>query len=308
MNSPCVIYPAARSLCYIHACNTCTLNYIKHGGAMMTKTFRLFAGTMLLTLALMVSAFAQSAASRQIEIYGQKINYVEAGSGPNVILLHGLSGDASNWAMTIPALAKNYHVWVPDQIGFGQSDKPFINYRVATLVTFLDAFYRKLNIEKASVVGNSLGGWTAAAFALAHPDKVEKLVLVDAAGYSPERWGGPKLERAQAMRLNPATPAELKEMMGAVFYNKAMLTDAFIEQAFAAKLKRNDGYTINQFIESILRGEDFLDGKTKEIKAPTLVVWGKGDNLTPLAIGEAYAKGNCSKASFKLEQVELACQ
>ncbi len=256
----------------------------------MTKTFRIFAGTALLTLALVVSAFAQSAASKQVEIYGQKINYVEAGSGPNVILLHGLGGDTSNWAMTIPALAKNYHVWVPDQIGFGQSDKPFINYRVSTLVTFLAAFCKKLAIEKASVVGNSLGGWTAAAFALAHPERVEKLVLVDAAGYSPERWGGPKLDRAQIMRLNPSTPADMKEMMGTVFYNKAMLTDAFIEQAFAAKLKRNDGYTINQFIESVLRGEDYLDGKTKEIKAPTLVIWGRGDGLTPLAIGEAYAK------------------
>ncbi|MFN7947371.1 MAG: alpha/beta hydrolase [Blastocatellia bacterium] len=256
----------------------------------MTKLHRLFGWTVLLVLAFTAAAFAQAPATKQVEVFGQKISYVEAGSGPNVILLHGLGGDASNWAMTVPALAKNYHVYVPDQIGFGQSDKPLINYRVATLVEFLNGFCKKLGIEKASVVGNSLGGWTAAAFALAYPDKVEKLVLVDAAGYSPERWGGPKLSRETLLRLNPATPGELKETMSVVFYNKALLTDAFIEQAFAAKLKRNDGYTINQFIESVLRGEDNLDGKTKNIKAPTLVMWGKGDNLTPLAIGEAFAK------------------
>jgi len=256
----------------------------------MTRIHRLFGCAVLLVVALAVTALAQTPATRQVEVFGQKINYVEAGAGPNVILLHGLGGDTTNWAMTVPALAQNYHVWVPDQIGFGQSDKPLINYRVATLVEFLNGFCKKVGIEKASLVGNSLGGWTAAAFAIAYPDKVEKLVLVDAAGYSPEHWGGPKLVREQMLRLNPATPSELREMLKVVFYNKAMLTDAFAEQAFAAKLRRNDGYTVNQFIESILRGEDYLDGKTKGIKAPTLVVWGREDALTPLAIGEAFAK------------------
>lgn len=256
------------------------------------KAFRhlLFSAALLCAVSVTTLAQAAAPASRQVEVFGQKINYVEVGAGPNVILLHGLGGDATNWMMTVPALAKNYHVWVPDQIGFGQSDKPLINYRVSTLVEFLNGFCKKLGIEKATLVGNSLGGWTAAAFAIAYPDKVDKLVLVDAAGYSPERWGGPKLDRNQLMRLNPATPAALKESMKPVFHNQAILTDAFIEQAFAAKLKRGDGYTINQFIESVLRGEDLLDGKTKTIKAPTLVVWGKSDALTPLAIGEAFAK------------------
>jgi 2-hydroxy-6-oxonona-2,4-dienedioate hydrolase len=79
-------------------------------------------------------------------------------------------------------------------------------------------------------------------------------------------------------------------VLSLVFYNKALLTDAFIEKAFADKLKRGDGYTINQFIEMVLRGDDYLDGKTKVIKAPTLVVWGREDSLTPLAIGEAFAQ------------------
>lgn len=256
----------------------------------MITPYRQFAYAVLLTLLLTAAICAQTPATKQVEVFGQKINYVEAGSGPNVILLHGLGGDTTNWMLTIPALAKNYHVWVPDQIGFGQSDKPLINYRVGTLVEFLNGFCKQVGIGKAAIVGNSLGGWTAAAFALAYPDKVEKLVLVDAAGYSPERWGGPKLDRKEMMRLNPATPAALKETMKVVFHNQAMLTDAMIEQMFAAKLKRGDGYTINQFIESILRGEDLLDGKVKNIKAPTLVVWGRNDGLTPLAMGEAFAQ------------------
>ena len=60
-------------------------------------------------------------------VYGAKIHYVEAGSGPVVVLLHGLGGDATNWAFNVAALAQKYRVIVPDQIGFGKSDKPLIN-------------------------------------------------------------------------------------------------------------------------------------------------------------------------------------
>lgn len=144
---------------------------------------------------------AQPAVDKQIDVFGQKIHYLEAGSGPAVILLHGLGGDATNWGQNVPALAAKYHVFVPDQIGFGQSDKPFINYRVETLVDFLDAFCRKLEISKAAVVGNSLGGWAAMAFTLAHPDKVSRLVLVDSAGYSMEKQGR-KPNRDEMLALN----------------------------------------------------------------------------------------------------------
>src|SRR5262249_20076572 len=73
-------------------------------------------------------------------------------------------------------------------------------------------------------------------------------------------------------------------------YNKALLTDQFLETALASRFGRGDGYTINSFIESILRGEDFLDGKTKTIKAPTLAIWGKDDGLTPLGMGKAFVE------------------
>jgi 2-hydroxy-6-oxonona-2,4-dienedioate hydrolase len=237
-------------------------------------------------------AQASTPESKQVEIFGQKIHYLESGvaSNPTVILLHGLGGDVSNWAMTIPALSGKYHVYAPDQIGFGKSDKPLANYRVAMLVEFLDVFCRKLDVRKATLVGNSLGGWTAAAFAIAHPEKVDKIVLVDAAGYSSKRWGGPEMTREALAGLNPSTTADFKRLLSLVLYNKAMLTDQFLETALTNKLKRGDGYTINSFIESIVRGEDFLDGKTKVINTPALVIWGKDDGLTPLGLGKAFAE------------------
>jgi pimeloyl-ACP methyl ester carboxylesterase len=257
----------------------------------MTK--HVLKGLVLLTI-MFACAGAQAPApeSKQVEIFGQKIHYLEAGaaSNPAVILLHGLGGDSSNWAMTVPALSGKYHVYVLDQIGFGKSDKPVTNYRVAMLVEFLDVFCRKLGVQKATLVGNSLGGWTAAAFALAHPEKVDRIVLVDAAGYTSKRWGGPEITKEAMTALNPSTTEDFKRLFGLILYNKAMLTDQFVETALTNKLKRGDGYTINSFIESILRGEDFLDGKTKGIKAPTLVIWGKNDGLTLLGMGKAFVE------------------
>jgi len=255
----------------------------------MTK--RVLKSLVLLTF-IFAAAHAQAPApeSKQVEIFGQTIHYLEAGSAsnPTVILLHGLGGDATNWAMTIPAISGKYHVYALDQVGFGKSDKPIANYRVAMLVEFLDVFCRKLGVQKASLVGNSLGGWTAAAFTIAHPEKVDKLVLVDAAGYTGKRWGGPEFTRGELAALNPSTTADLKRLFSLIIYNKALLNDQFIETQLTNKFKRGDGYTINSFIESIVRGEDFLDGKAKAIKAPTLAVWGKDDGLTPLGIGRAF--------------------
>jgi 2-hydroxy-6-oxonona-2,4-dienedioate hydrolase len=236
-----------------------------------------------------VAAWAQPAA-KQVDIFGQKIQYVEAGSGPNVILLHGLGGDAGNWVMTVPALASKYHVWAPDQIGFGGSDKPLINYRVGTLVDFLEGFCKKLGIDKAAVVGNSLGGWTAMAFALAHPERVEKLVLVDSAGYSFVQAGRNAPTRAEMATLNPSTLQGTKQLMSVIFANPSAIPMLTPEAMFARHLHSGDGYTINQFIDSILNGEDVLDGKLGGIKAPTLVIWGREDHLTPLASGQQFAK------------------
>src|SRR5215510_2114534 len=218
-------------------------------------------------------------------VYGMKIHYLDAGSGPVVILVHGLGGDVSNWAQTVGPLSKKYRVIVPDQIGFGKSDKPLINYRVGTLVDFLDGFYKQVGITKASLVGNSLGGWTVAAFALAHPQKVDRLVLVDAAGFAITGDVDPRIVNG----LNPSTRDAIKQIMGLVFYNKQLFaSDAAVDAYFARRMTAGDGYTIQRFIDSIVHGEDVLDNKLSAIKHPTLVVWGREDGLTPLAMGERF--------------------
>lgn len=226
-------------------------------------------------------------AEKYATVYGAKIHYLEAGSGPVVILLHGLGGSSSNWAPTIGPLAQKYRVIVPDQIGFGKSDKPMLNYRVATLVDFLEGFYKQIGVQKASLVGNSLGGFTAAAFAIAHPEKVDKLVLVDAAGFAVTGDLDPKVLNG----LNPSTRQQVRDLISLVFYNKDQFSnDAAVDLFLAGRVTAGDGYTIQRFIDSIAHGEDMLDGKLGAIKHPTLIIWGREDALTQLAMGQRFNK------------------
>ena len=240
----------------------------------------------LIALTFLVATLANAQTSKEIAVFGQKIHYVEAGSGPTVILLHGLGGSTQVWQLNIAALAEKYHVVVPDQIGFGKSDKPLVNYRIRTYVDFLDQFCKQLKIERASLVGNSMGGWIAIAFTAAFPDRVDKLVLVNAAGYKPPK----NLDTRTFYGLNPTTREGMKVLLAKIFYNKLFQSDAAIDQAIATRLAAGDGYTINSITESIIRGEDFIDDAVKTIKRPTLILWGRQDGVVLLTEAEHFRR------------------
>jgi alpha-beta hydrolase superfamily lysophospholipase len=111
-----------------------------------------------------VPAFGQGAAARPEEktvaVFGQTIHYWDVGSGPVVVLVHGLgSRKEGDWGRVVAPLSQKYRVVALDQIGFGQSDKPLIDYRIQTYVDFLNEFLHQLKIEKVRLVGESLGGW-----------------------------------------------------------------------------------------------------------------------------------------------------
>ncbi len=118
-------------------------------------------------------------------VFGQTIRYYDMGAGPALVLLHGIGGDADDWAFCLDALGQSHRVIALDLLGFGRSDKPVINYSIAGFVEVLQRFLPALGIERISLLGHSLGGWIATSFALQFPAMVDKLVLVDAAGL----WG-----------------------------------------------------------------------------------------------------------------------
>jgi pimeloyl-ACP methyl ester carboxylesterase len=239
----------------------------------------------LFVLLFSVAAFGQVAQQEKTAtVFAAKIRYVEAGDStkPVIVLLHGLGGSAdSAWALNIQSLAAKYRVIALDQIGFGKSDKPMINYRVGTYVDYLDKFLSELKIEKATLVGNSMGGWISVLYAAKYPAKVEKIVLVDAAGYAPPKDFDYKVLQG----LNPSTREGTQAMIKRIFYNPAFQSDAAVDNFITLRSQAGDGYTIQALINSIARGEDYFDAQVKIIKQPTLIVWGKQDGLVPVSEG-----------------------
>lgn len=216
-------------------------------------------------------------------VYGAKIHYVETGTGAPLILVHGLADDATIWDSVIPALSARFRVIALDQIGFGHSDKPLLNYRVSTFVDFLDGFLTELKIEHVSLIGNSLGGWVAAAFALVHPGRIERLVLSDAAGYAAlAKTMDPRA--VSALRL--ASREDIRYLGPLTFHDKRFYQD--VDLAFKQRVTAGDGYTVGRLLDSMIRGDDTLDNRLNVINRPTLILWGRDDKLIPLTFGERF--------------------
>src|SRR5437868_5363927 len=144
-------------------------------------------GLILLLATFVVPVFGQGQpADKTIAVFGQSIHYFDMGAGPVVVLLHGLGSRKEDWLPVLEPMAQKYRLLVPDQIGFGRSDKPLLDYSIQTYVDFLNEFLRQLQVEKTSLVGESLGGWISGLYVAeiggAHLIPVGQLVLVDAAG------------------------------------------------------------------------------------------------------------------------------
>ena len=245
-------------------------------------------GLILLCVVFAAPAFGQGQPTdKTITVFGQSIHYFDMGSGPVVVLLHGLGSRKEDWLPVLEPMAQKYRLLVPDQIGFGKSDKPLLDYSVQTYVDFLNEFLRQLKVEKASLVGESLGGWIAALYVAeiggrGHLIPVEKLVLVDAAGLKQD---------TPIPDLNPSSLAAMRGVMEAVFYDTSWVNEDALRKIFTDKLVVHDGYTVRSFLGNPTREKERLDDRLGSIKVPTLVAWGKQDKLLPIALGEKYAAG-----------------
>lgn len=200
-----------------------------------------------------------------------------------VVLVHGLGADATYWAGTARALARSGRtVLLPDGPGSGRSAPPRTTegYRLSGRVAALDALFRALAVEKADLVGHSLGGWTAAAFALDHPEKTGRLVLADTGGFTLPADVG-----AERRRVLPADRAGARRLVDLLFFRAPFPVSGFVVNAFG----RNYGGGTAGATVSALAPSDALVGREKELPPGTAVIWGEKETLFPLADGRALA-------------------
>ncbi len=255
---------------------------------------------------------ARLPAAKTVKLFGSRIRYVELGTPgakPTLVLVHGLgSSAAGDWGQVMRELAKTHHVIAPDQLGFGQSDKPFITYGIQTWVDFLGEFLRETLVKRGvtdfALMGESLGGWIAVQYTLqalrgeaAGPSfvlpKPSRLVLCDAAGFGP---AAPDPARSAAQQAEDAkllggpSLAGEKVLLGRIFHAPSFSSDDAVRRGLAWSLAKGDSYTIASFFSNRATAAETIDGRLGGITIPTLVIWGAHDQLVPIANGERYVR------------------
>src|SRR5713101_9540046 len=133
---------------------------------------------------------------------GVAMHYYCAGRrGTPIVLIHGLGSSAETWAVVVPMLSKEFLVYALDLPGFGKTPLAPEGTNISTHVLYLERFLNALGYPRATLVGNSFGGWIAARFAVEHPERVERLYLLNSAGLRREGMRIPYAEdRASARR------------------------------------------------------------------------------------------------------------
>jgi pimeloyl-ACP methyl ester carboxylesterase len=248
---------------------------------MITRAFAIAA--CMAALVLDVSAQPRtSAAAKDVTVFGFKLHYLEAGRGAPLVLLHGLGGDGSRWAPNIDPLAKDFHVFALDQIGFGESDKPLANYHTGMLAEFLVGFLKAVGVPKASLVGNSMGAGVALYTAAKFPQVVDRIVLADGGGYRSESGRAAAAPTPEALHRrqiqNSVTREETREFFRILFHDKSLVTDKMVDDQYSMRLR--SAFTITKIQEAGEKGLGSLtEAQVRAVTAPTLIVWGKYDEL-----------------------------
>ena len=224
-------------------------------------------------------------------VEGSRIRFVDAGHGPAVVLIHGLAESIYSWRYTIAPLAQaGFRVIVYDNRGFGFSDKPDRGYSNADYIRLLYDLLDSLRIKDAVLVGHSMGGAIAAEAALAKPERVRGLVLVDAAGLGVRwpfmlrvaRWPiiGPLFDGLRGRRATEG-------MLRAMYADGSRVSQQDVDQYYAALALPGFGRSLRGVLREFRF--DNMRGRLGGIITPTLVIWGVQDHLIPPPIGEAMA-------------------
>jgi pimeloyl-ACP methyl ester carboxylesterase len=121
-----------------------------------------------------------------VRVHGYRRAFVKMGSGPALLLLHGLGGDSTTWDRVLPALAQHYTVIAPDLLGHGHSDKPRADYSLGGYANGMRDLLSILGVQRATVIGHSFGGGVAMQFAYQYPERCERVVLVGSGGLGRE--------------------------------------------------------------------------------------------------------------------------
>jgi pimeloyl-ACP methyl ester carboxylesterase len=190
--------------------------------------------------------------------------------------VHGLGSSATqDWGRLVAPLGRRFHVHAPDLPGYGKSERPAeADYSIPMQVEAVRAFMKVKGLDRARVAGISMGGWITARLAGEHPEMVERLVVVDAAGMRSDGSDIP------AEALLPRDEQGVRRLISVVRHNPPTPPLFVVRDILDRRLQEE--WIVRRALESMSAGRDWLNGTLARADMPVLIIWGKQDVLIPV--------------------------
>ena len=204
-----------------------------------------------------------------------KFQFIDQGKGEVLLLLHGLFGALSNWSGVVNRFKQRYRVLIPL---LPINEMPLKQAGLEGLVKFVEEFVDGQNLNDLTIMGNSLGGHLALMYALAHPDKTKRLILTGSSGLFENAMGGSFPKRGDYKYI--------KERVEYTFYDPKTVTKEYVDEVFETTTSIPKAMRIVAIAKSAQRNN--MAKEIPNIKAPTLLIWGLNDTITPPMVAHEF--------------------
>lgn len=236
-----------------------------------------------------------AATTRWTKVHGHDVAYRQAGSGPVLVMIHGIAGSSGTWVPVMPLLAERYTVIAPDLLGHGESAKPRGDYSLGAYASGIRDLLGVLGHERATVVGHSLGGGIAMQFAYQFPQMAERLVLIGSGGLGKEV--SPLLRALSLPGTEFLLPVVLAPQihdvvgsLGRVLGRFGLRSDPLLGEVWNSWTRLTDVRAQRAFIHTIRAVIDVAGQRVSARdrlylahEVPTLIIWGDRDQVIPVA-------------------------
>ncbi len=234
--------------------------------------------------------------SEFVEIDGMQVHYRDEGNALDsipLVLIHGTGASLHTWEGWVKSLKANHRIITFDLPAYGLTGpNPTGDYSQDYYVSFVDKLLTQLSDKKCILGGNSLGGGITWAFALAYPERVKKMILVDAGGYPMTSKSVPiAFQVARIPILNNlfkyVTPRSvIEKSLNNVYVNDERITDELIDRYYNLALREGNRKAFIDRMKISIVSDKYLEIKT--LTMPTLIIWGEQDELIPIGVGQQF--------------------